>query len=355
MTKHKLRASFFIVFICYTAWMFKGDCQIRQSLEIVGPEQHVDGPGGASYSHDSIAIFDYADAPDGFWLYQPESPKPATAPVVVFLHGYGAYNPMIYGKWIQHLVRKGNVVVFPRYQKNLFSPSPDAFIPNAVIAIKDAIMVLDSVHSIKPILSNFAIAGHSYGGVIAAGMAAEYERYSIPQPKALLLCSPGSGPFKGGVLDNYEGIPSDTKMLVMVSENDHIVGDKLGRVIYNTAVKTKQRNLIRQFADKHSEKYPIRAGHNECYSIDYTFDNGIRNATAKRATHSSEFNTLDLNGYWKLFDALMECSGRGEYCEFALGDTPEQRSLGYWSDSLEIRTFEIDVPEQVEIVEKAEK
>ena len=351
MTKQKFRSSFFIFLLLYTGWMYKGDCQTQSISDVVGPEQQLVGPGGSTYSHDSVAIFDYADDPDGFWMYQPESPKPKEAPVIIFLHGYGAYNPMIYGKWIQHLVRKGNVVVFPRYQKNLISPSPDKFIPNVVTAIKESISILDSLHHITAILDNFALVGHSYGGVIGAGIAADYERYKTPEPKVLMMCSPGSGPFKGGVLKNYEGIPENTKMLVMVSENDHIVGDKLGKVIYNTAKNTKERNLIKQYADTHSELFPIGAGHNECYSLDYALDNGIRNATAKRAMISSRFNTLDFNGYWKLFDALLDCSSQNENCEYAFGNTIEQKSLGVWSDGEKIKELEIFIPDQ-EISEK---
>ncbi|MEZ4892408.1 MAG: hypothetical protein R2778_05270 [Saprospiraceae bacterium] len=61
-----------------------------------------------------------ATTADGYWLFEPADPKPDSAEVVVFLHGYGAYNPMAYGKWIKHLVAKGNIVIYPRYQKICF-------------------------------------------------------------------------------------------------------------------------------------------------------------------------------------------------------------------------------------------
>jgi hypothetical protein len=160
-----------------------------------------------------------------------------------------------------------------------------------------------------------------------------------------LLCSPGSGPFKGGVLENYEGIPSDTKIVSMVSEHDDIVGDKIGVRVFETAIHTPHRNLIRQYVDEHGDNNPIRAGHNECYAIDEELDNGIRNATAKRAFRVSELNALDYNGYWKIFDALMACSERDAFCEMALGGTLAQKSLGHWSDGREIRPLEVVLPE----------
>lgn len=339
---YRFYLSFFI--LLFSIWLIKGDCQTINEFPISGPIQGESGPGGKDYLHDSIAIFDYADTQDGFWLYQPAAPTPTTAPVVVFLHGYGAYNAMIYGKWIKHLVKRGNIVIFPRYQKNLFSPSADKFIPNTVVAIKEALTIIDSVHNIKPIVDNFAIAGHSYGGVIAAGMAVDYASYGIPQPKAILLCSPGSGPLKGGVLEDYSGIPADTKIVSMVSENDKIVGDKIGVRVFETAVNSPDRNLIRQYADEHSVSDPIHAGHNECYSIDKDLDNGIRNSTAKRALRTSELNALDYNGYWKIFDALMLCNSDGIDCNVALGNTISQRSLGKWSDGEIIKELEVVVP-----------
>jgi acetyl esterase/lipase len=346
MTKYKSRFPFFALLFFLFLWLAKGKCQhAHAENRITGPEQASQGPGGSDYLFDSIAIYDYAQEPDGFYLYLPKAEGLQELPLVVFIHGYGAYNPMIYGKWIKHLVRKGNAVVFPRYQKNLFSPASEDFIPNTVTAIQDAIQIMDSVHHVKPLLDNFAITGHSYGGVIAAGMTAAYADYGIPQPKAVLLCSPGSGPFKGGVLENYEGIPSDTKLVSMVSENDEIVGDKIGTRVFETAIHTPNRNLIRQYVDGYGITNPIRAGHNECYSIDEELDNGIRNATAKRALRISELNALDYNGYWKIFDALMACSERETFCEMALGGNPAQKSLGHWSDGREIRQLEVVLPE----------
>ena len=119
-----------------------------------------------------------------------------------------------------------------------------------------------------------------------------------------MLVSPGSGPFKGGVLDSYKAIPSDVKMLVMVSDNDRTVGDKLGIRIYETATNVEQRNFIRQFHD--SSISPAQyAGHNESYAVDLDFDNGIRNFTAKRALRIGRVDNVDYFGYWKLFDACL--------------------------------------------------
>ncbi len=312
--------------------------------EIKPPEQALEGPGGQEYLHDEVTQYDFASKPNGFWLYEPASPKPEKANVIVFIHGYGAYNPMIYGKWIKHLVRKGNTVIFPRYQKNLFSPSPKQFAGNTVDGILAALDTLANGEHVAPITDHFSLVGHSYGGVISANLAVYHKGYNIPKPEAIMLVSPGTGPFKGGLLKTYEKMPEDINLLVMVSENDKTVGDKIGKLIYKTAIHVKNRNLIRQYSDSTGSKR-MTSGHNESYSIDKDFDSGIRNVSAKRALRMGHLNAVDFFGYWKLFDALNAFTREGTFKEYAFGNTPEQRFLGVWSDGTKVKELEITVPE----------
>lgn len=318
-------------------------CHYSDAQNIDFPPQSQCGPGGSEYAHDSLMIHDFAENPDGFWLYEPTFPKPEKANVVVFMHGYGAYNPMIYGAWIKHLVRRGNIVIFPRYQKNLFSPSTDKFVENTAKGIRDALTELQSGDYVQPILEQISFVGHSYGGVISANLGINFKKHEIPYPHALMLCSPGTGPFKGGLLEDYSEMPTTTKLLVLVSEDDKTVGDKVGKLIFETAENVKNRNLLRQFEDNHGTP-KISAGHNESYALDEDFDSGVRNISTKRAERKGETNVLDYNGYWKLFDALLDCARSTKNCNVAFGNTPKQRSLGMWSDGTSIKEFEVSLP-----------
>ena len=58
-------------------------------------------------------------------------------------------------------------------------------------------------------LDNVVLVGHSYGGTIAAFLAARYLEMGVPHPRAVLLSAPGTGPLKGGRLTDYQGIPAD--------------------------------------------------------------------------------------------------------------------------------------------------
>jgi len=301
-------------------------------------QQPATGPGSATYQYDSVLFYNYAEKQDGFWLFEPTSPTPKTTNLIVFIHGYGGYNPMIYGQWLKHLVRKGNTVIYPRYQKNVFSPNPDKFSPNVVKGIQSALKIIEEGENHQPTnRDELCIVGHSYGGILAAEITANWEKYEIPKPKGIFLCAPGTGPFKAGKLESYDVLPSDLNLLVMVNEKDYIVGDEMGVKIFETATKTPNRNLIRQAIDFENG---ISAGHNETYCVDETFDSGHLNYTAKKALRISKTNAVDYYGYWKLFDALIDCSRNGNNCEYAFGNTIKQKNLGM-VDNVTIKPLEV--------------
>lgn len=304
------------------------------------PDQPNSGPGGSAYVLDSVVMEDFAKFQDGYWLFRPENITVAHRSLIVFNHGYGAFNPMIYGAWIKHLVRHGNIVVFPRYQKNLVSPKPKHFTKNAAVGIVSAIKHLRQKGWLIKEDFHLSIVAHSYGGVVSVGLANDYKGYGIPKPQVIMICSPGSGPFKGGLLESYENIEADTKLLTIISVNDRTVGEKFGRHVFSTSPQIKHSNLLRQFPDQNGDAR-ITAGHNECYGIDEQFDTGLYNRSTRRAMRIEKLDPMDYNGYWKLFDALRSCDQNGTNCNLALGGTSEQASLGNWSDGKKIRPFKV--------------
>ena len=305
------------------------------------PEQPLSGPGGRNYLYDEIRVTDHSGKADGFWIFEPASSTKDSAHVVVFLHGYGAINPMIYGDWLIHLVRKGNTIIYPRYQKHIFPPRTRRFAEWAVKGIHNALDTLKNGQHPLPITRDLSIVGHSYGGALAANLAAKYHEYQLPKPAAILLCSPGTGPFKGAILDAYESIPHDTKLLIMVSEKDKTVGDKLGKRVFATAKNTIDKYLIIQRQDRRFKDRNIRAGHNESYSLNQKLDVGKRTLVTRRAANVSRLGPVDYFGYWKLLDALHNCTREGADCEYALGRTFEQAFMGYWSDGRAIKSLDI--------------
>ncbi|HMX40436.1 MAG TPA: hypothetical protein PKD78_08915 [Saprospiraceae bacterium] len=311
------------------------------------PGQPLTGPGGAEYHHQSVAFYDSAATAEGYWMFLPADPQPDSAEVVVFLHGYGAYNPMAYGKWIKHLVAKGNIVIYPRYQKNLVWPRPDGFPPNAAKGIRDALRHLREKGPIQPKTDQVAYVAHSYGGVIATNLGVHWQQYGIPKPASMLLCEPGSGPLKGARLSDYAGLPPDLQLVIVVGEDDYVVGGEFGELVFRTATNTPMRNLVVQRRCTDGRRW-IMASHSEPYCYDLDFDTGVRNYTANRVLMTSRLNEVDFNCYWKFADALMCSTRQGCYNEVAFGNTPDQRYMGCWPDGKPMRMLDVWLPDSLQ-------
>ncbi len=108
------------------------------SALVTPPQQPDSGPGGAALRCRTVQAQVYGEGNLAYWIFEPADPTPMHAPLIVFNHGWGAIQPLVYGLWIDHLVRRGNIVVYPAYQENLIT-APREFTPNAIAAVKDAI------------------------------------------------------------------------------------------------------------------------------------------------------------------------------------------------------------------------
>ncbi len=309
------------------------------------PQQPSYGPGSPDYRHTEVHFWDQATRADGFWLFEPAGPQPDSAEVIIFMHGYGAYNPMAYGKWIKHLVAQGNIVIYPRYQRNLIFPRPRTFPKNAAKGIKDALELLQKPGHVKPRLDKVAFLAHSYGGVISTNLAVHWQKFGIPKPTAMLLAEPGSGPFKGARLKDYADLPTDLNLLVIVGEDDFVVGAEFGALVFNTAVNTPNRNFIIQRRDTTS-RGGVWASHSEPYCYDLDFDTGVRNYTSLRVLSASRLDMVDFYCYWKLGDALIAATRTGAHTHVAFGGTPQQRFMGLHPDGRPIRPLDIVLPER---------
>src|SRR4026209_2377001 len=145
---------------------------IVSAQDVTPPSQPSNGPGGKQYVHAAVSKNRYGKGGQEYWIYEPDSPKPRTAPVIVFLHGWGGMNPLYYGAWLDHLVKRGNIVIYPRYQATLLT-GINEFTPNTLQAVKDAVDRLRTEPGhVSADFSKFATVGHSLGGVLAANVAA---------------------------------------------------------------------------------------------------------------------------------------------------------------------------------------
>src|SRR6185437_573144 len=322
------------------------------------PPQPLTGPGGKQYVHKSVTKNRYGKGGQEYWIYEPESPRPRTAPVIVFLHGWGGMNPLYYGAWLDHLVKRGNIVVYPRYQSNLLTPIKD-FTPNTLAAVKDAVRRLRTERGhVTPDFSKFATVGHSPGGLLAANVAALASESNLPRVRAVMSVEPGitEAPINVPLAD-LKKIPADTLLLAVAGDQDTLVRDTDAKRIYyeSTRVSAANKDFITLISDSHGQP-ALQASHRAPTALnkDYDSGEGVGGAPAGRPDPIGDtaisrrvrpetmmVNALDYYGTWKLFDALTDAAFTGKNREYALGNTPQQRFMGVWSDGVPVKELKV--------------
>jgi dienelactone hydrolase len=353
---------------------------IFSSQSVTPPTQPASGPGGKQYVHASVTKNRYGKGGEEYWIFEPDEPKPASAPVIVFLHGWGGMNPLYYGAWIDHLVKRGNIVIYPRYQESLLTPIRD-FTPNTLTAIKDALARLRTEpRHIKADLTKFATVGHSVGGLLAANVAALASESGLPRVVAVMSVEPGitEAPINIQLAD-LKKIPADTLLLAVAGDQDTLVRDMDAKRVYkeSTRVPANNKDYITLVSDSHGTP-ALQASHRAPTAFDNAYDSGegigggpaevlgalrrgssdsggsggpdragglpTRRVDGSRRPDRLEtmmVNALDFYGTWKLFDGLCDAAFYGKNREYALGNTPQQRFMGVWSDGVPVRELKV--------------
>jgi pimeloyl-ACP methyl ester carboxylesterase len=323
------------------------------------PAQPQTGPGGKQYLHAGVTKNRYGMGGKEYWIFEPDSPKPRTAPVIVFLHGWGGMNPLYYGAWLDHLVKRGNIVIYPRYQANLLTPISD-FLPNTLYTVKDAVERLRTEPGhISADLSKFATVGHSLGGLLAANIAALASESSLPRVVAVMSVEPGitEAPINVPLAD-LKKIPPETLLLAVAGDQDTLVRDYDAKRIYyeSTRVPENNKDFVMLVTDAHGRP-ALQASHRAPTAHDKNYDNGEsvgggpaensnRVGDARQTSQSARLetmmvNAMDFYGTWKLFDGLCDAAFFGKNREYALGNTPQQRFMGVWSDGTPVKELKV--------------
>ncbi|MEO7730278.1 MAG: PA14 domain-containing protein [Kofleriaceae bacterium] len=270
------------------------------------PAQPQAGPGGRAYPHAACTLTQrpvWWNDDLTYWVLEPASPAPVSAPLVVFDHGWMGNAPSFYAQWIEHLCRRGNVVVFPKYQSLLTLPM--FFVPNAVWSVHDALAFLATPGHVHPQTElGMVLVGHSAGGTVAANMADTWQANALPFPRAMFAVEPAVDsvvPFTA--LDH---IPATTAVACLVGNEDTVVGRGGCDTIFDRATQVPGKRYVWAFSDDHGTPGLV-ADHFAPSEGGYT-------------------DALDYFLIWKLTDAMRDCAFASTSCGLA------PRTLGTWSD-----------------------
>lgn len=290
------------------------------------PGQREAGPGGRDYAHDRVRIRSYGQDAQRVWVFSPVGAGDDALPVVLYVHGLNQLSYRGVYLWIEHLVRRGNIVIFPQYQ-TLGLIDPKTFTPATAKATRQALATCNGKDNPLADTQRFAMVGHSLGGTIILNLAARPKHFGLPTPKALMPLMPGDvrvpkgiGAFMPKITEDHSTVAADTVLLIVASTNDRIVGKRFAERIYKTTkrIDPADKDLLLLSDDDHGRPV-LRAGH------------------FVPTAYPGRVDAYDY-ALWRWFDALRDAAFEdGLHREITLGNTAQQRALGRWSDGKAIR------------------
>lgn len=275
------------------------------------------------YPHAAIVAKRSGDGPLQYWVFSPSEPTPSSAPLVVFMHGWGAVNPRAYGGWIEFLVRKGNLVLYPRYQENMRT-APEQMTQNAQVAIADAWQHIRDQTGITPDSRAVGWIGHSLGAILAAKLAAKANTTGLPPAAFLFLVEPGGQ--DRIAMDDIRMLPADTSVLLVTGDDDdtvadggaeaiaarlgHLSADRLRRIRLTSDTTASPQLVADHFAPlSRSEmvnEAMAAAGVGESTTGFAMLGRIFRGGTAGRFARRLTPDSLDLDGLWKPVSELLD-------------------------------------------------
>ena len=287
-------------------------------------------PGFTEYTQGSAAAGDLT------WYYVPDTLKyGSSAPVVVFLHGFATLVPALYHTHIEHLVREGNIVIFPQYQKSTLA----GFLSEAGLgkAADQNVWARRAVASVNAVLEALGdkvdmdevyLYGHSLGGLICLAWQADG---GVPV-RAMVLSHPE--------VDSQQGIPPFVKSLLHIIEipwrdyapainvpviilngtDDHIAPVSQSKAIM--ALLTSAPSKVLYVAQHDGHGYPpLSPNHGAPLDVVWGLPPHLRIFGI-----SGELDALDWRYYFAALDAVMD--GWRDQLPF---------NMGMWSDGVPVR------------------
>ena len=319
----------------------EGAAAIRQ------PAQPKSGPGGSDYAHRGVHVSSGGSGVDSWYVFEPARPRPRKAPLAIVMHGYGEFTGYAsMGALIRHTVRKGSVVIYPRWQTAIATPCPgpldiEPCIASGTRGIKGALAYLRSGRNrVRPQIQATSYFGFSFGGIVTANLANRYRSLHLPKPRAIFLDDPHDGALDGfgePALDNsLRGIPSTVKFechgpaegVFSEPSQGGLAGSCNAVFPMLGQIPKRNKDLVLTHTDDHGRP-TLSAMHGVCAA-------GLTDAPG-----FGKPNAYDWNFCWKVWDGLRSCAYHGTDCRYALGNTRQHRSNGRWSDGVPVTPLKI--------------
>ncbi|WP_230530773.1 dienelactone hydrolase family protein [Microvirga roseola] len=349
------------------------------------PRQPEKGPGGADYKVPEVSKRAVGTASAATYVFHSTGAPSQPRPVVVFIHSWGAANPSFYGGWIEHLARKGNLVLFPRFQEvNRTKPADAA--KYAADLIRKALAALADDPEAKPDLSRVAYIGHLAGVPLSLNLAAGGGQEGLPTPKLIFGLMPGgiasNEKERGILLDDLSTVDGSTMLILMSGDREHLPADRASRRLLQetTAIPATRKLFMRVGSDDHgfpaltatlaspgspkpeydaaSIKLPPdpprdpKQKNTWRWSADMALTGPQTILTQQLGNNVTD--ALDYLAFWKTFDMAADAAFAGRDAA-SLVRTPKFVDMGVWDDGWPVRRLSAQMPKVEGQQEKQER
>ncbi|MBF9233436.1 dienelactone hydrolase family protein [Microvirga alba] len=358
-----------------TTLLLLGSCLVVSWAQAATPpKQPAEGPGGADYKVTDVTKRAVGTASAAAYVFHASGAASEPRPVVVLLHSWGATNPALYGGWIEHLARKGYVVLVPRFQEVNRTKPADATYQAATI-IRNSLATLANDPAARPDLDRVAYIGHLAGVPIALNLATGAGREGLPTPKLIFALMPGgiaTGDKSRGIpLDDLSAIGGSTMLITMSGDRDYLPADRAARRILaeTKQIPASRKLFMRVASDDHG--YPpltatlaspgsLKSEYDASaiklppdppkdpkqksiwrWSADMALTGEQTILTAQLGSNATD--TLDYLAFWKTFDMAADAAFAGKDAA-ALRRDPRFIDMGTWTDGWPVRRLSADMP-----------
>ena len=311
----------------------------------------------AKQKHALVRVLAVGKGPQRAYAFVPDAPLPEKAPVILFHHGWLGTSPKNFGALIDHLVRRGAVVIYPVYQ------DPPNTMPREVTALagnadRAALAAVEEAYPGMMERGKTLYYGYSMGAAIALNLALAPGKYGLPPPRALALAAPGDahhvvrGAEAATIVGAVEKLPADLPVALMAGAADTSIGLPTARALAARLchVRPDRRTLL-IFPSDESGDVHIKAGHGSPGAPDSRYDfRDPRGPVPDRIPAregfeaSASLNKLDFNGYWKVVSGLLDWIESDRYPVEVFGLGAEARFLGLWADGTPYKSALIEDP-----------
>ncbi|MDQ1379481.1 MAG: hypothetical protein QOJ71_200 [Actinomycetota bacterium] len=305
------------------------------SARVTQPAQPTSGPGSSDVPFHDLRVSSGGIGADAWYVFEPITPKPRSAPVAVVMHGYyefSGYDSMY--ELIRHTVLSGSVVIYPRWQTAVATPCAGPFniepcLVSATNGIRGALRFLRAdKQRVQPEIDRTSYFGFSFGGIVTADLANRWQHFGLPEPRAIFLDDPHDGGLTAAIEPAVDrslaGIPSSVLLVCHVGAQGVIADPTMHNGSCNAifpklvSVPAAGKNLVLTEPDGHGTP-GLSSKHGVC------------------AGGRGQANAYDWNFCWRVWDALRSAAyNQSADRRFALGNTPQLRNNGVWSDGTPI-------------------